>query len=104
MKTASPSVGRECLTQVLVFFIIISLFIYLFIFNYLFFINSCPSLVIPGFTHDVTEYFLSEVYEFLSRTPLSKPATVKSKRFKPDCSSSQVFVQNVLIIILLFKL
>lgn len=51
--------------------------------------RGCPSLVIPGFTHDVTEYFLSEVYEFLSRTPLSKPATVKSKRFKPDCSSSQ---------------
>ena len=103
MKTASPSVGRECLTQVLVFFYYYFV-IYLFIFNYLFFINSCPSLVIPGFTHDVTEYFLSEVYEFLSRTPLSKPATVKSKRFKPDCSSSQVFVQNVVIIILLFKL
>ena len=103
MKTASPSVGTECLTQALVFFIIILLFINLYSITY-FFINSCPSLVIPGFTHDVTEYFLSEVYEFLSRTPLSKPATVKSKRFKPDCSSSQVFVQNVVIIISLCKL
>ncbi|XP_022778184.1 putative ATP-dependent RNA helicase DHX30, partial [Stylophora pistillata] len=51
--------------------------------------RGCPSLVIPGFTHDVTEYFLSEVCELLGRTPLSKPETVKSKRFKPDCSSSQ---------------
>lgn len=102
MKTASPSVGTECLTKASFFYYYFV--IYLFIFNYLFFINSCPSLVIPGFTHDVTEYFLSEVYEFLSRTPLSKPATVKSKRFKPDCRSSQVFVQNVVIIILLCKL
>ncbi|KAJ7390027.1 mitochondrial large ribosomal subunit assembly [Desmophyllum pertusum] len=34
--------------------------------------HGCPSLSIPGFTHTVTEYFLSDIHELLGRA-LSKP-------------------------------
>ena len=51
---------------------------------------SCPSLTIPGFTHSVAEYFLSDVHEMLGRA-LSAPGHPQSKRFKQDNSSAKVF-------------
>ncbi|XP_078378634.1 uncharacterized protein LOC144661700 [Oculina patagonica] len=51
--------------------------------------HGCPSLTIPGFTHPVTEYFLSDVHEMLGQA-LSNPGHPQGKRFKPDNSFTKV--------------
>lgn len=57
---------------------------------------SCPSLTIPGFTHPVDEYFLSDVYEMLGQA-LPHPGHPQGKRFKPDNSFVKVFLVNIFL-------
>ena len=51
---------------------------------------SCPSLTIPGFTHPVAEFFLSDVHEMLGQA-IPHPTHPQGKRFKPDNSFVKVF-------------
>lgn len=60
---------------------------------------SCPSLTIPGFTHPVAEYFLSDVHEMLGQA-LPQPRHTQGKRFKPDNSFVKVFLLNIFFVIL----
>jgi len=58
---------------------------------------SCPSLTIPGFTHPVVEYFLSDVHEMLGQARL-QPSHPQGKRFKPDKSFVKVFLPTFFLI------
>lgn len=61
--------------------------------------HGCPSLTIPGFTHPVAEYFLSDVHEMLGQA-LPHPRHTQGKRFKPDNSFVKVFLLNIFFVIL----
>ncbi|XP_068715413.1 uncharacterized protein [Montipora foliosa] len=47
--------------------------------------HGCLSLTIPGFTHPVAEYFLSDVHEMLGQVS-PHPSHPQGKQFKPDNS------------------